>query len=209
MATGYRLRLCIKRTLIVRCSAAAGRAGGPREGTGRRAGYIVLVRAWFFVPPLAAEPRGTALYCSRSKDTSCVGGGSEREGRSSGCDWHRVARFCAHRPSAVRVAIALPPSPQDLAAVPERQRFTAPHWGGHRVPYCKSGWAVSLALGPSLQIGGPPKGTNRSGSDLHGCGRWFVRCVRPARFGASYIQRASGAASSGFLSRSLGLSPHH
>lgn len=92
-------------------SAAAGRAGGRREGTGRRAGYIVLERAWLFVPPLAAEPRGTALYCSRSTDTSCVGGGSRRERRSGGCDRHTVVRFCARSPGLVRGAAELPPGP--------------------------------------------------------------------------------------------------
>lgn len=48
--------------------------------------------------------------------------------------------------------------PQDLAVGPEGQSVQAPHWGGHTVPYCKSGWAVSLGLGPSFRIRGAPRG---------------------------------------------------
>lgn len=103
------------------------------------------------MPPLAAELRGTALYCSMSPDTSCVGGGSDREKRSSGCDWHAVARFCAHRPSAVRVAISLPPGSS-----------CGPRWV--KCPGTPLGWThstllqtqmiTSLGLGRSLGIGG-------------------------------------------------------
>lgn len=133
------------------------------------------------MPPLAAEPRGTALYCSRSTDTSCVGGGSERERRSSGCDWHTVARFCARRPSAVRVAIAQPPGPSRGSRGPKCPG--APLGRTHstllQVWMGSFSWTGAISLDPRAT-----EGTIRSGSDLHWCGKWDVRCVRPARFGA-------------------------
>lgn len=47
---------------------------------------------------------------------------------------------------------------QDLAMGPEEQRVQATHWVGYTVSYCKSVWAVSLGLGPSLRIRKPPRG---------------------------------------------------
>lgn len=98
--------------------------------------------------------------------------------------------------------------PQDLAVGPERQSVQAPHWGGHNSTLLQV-WMGSFSW--TEAISPDPRGTEgtiHSGSDLHWCGKWDVRCVRPARFGASYTQRASGATSSGFLSGSLGLSSH-
>lgn len=116
------------------------------------------------MPPLAAEPRGTGLYCSSSADTSFVGGGRWREKRSRGCAFLAVARFCAHRASEVRVAIALP---LGSSRGPIGSKGPGTPMGRTHCTILQTGsgsfsWTGAISRGPRAT-----RGIRRSGSDFH------------------------------------------
>lgn len=124
------------------------------------------------MPPLVAEPRGTALYCSRSTDTSCVGGGSCREKRSSGCAFLAVARFCAHRASEVRVAIALF---LGTSRGPIGSKCPGTPLGKTHCTLLQTGlgsfsWTGAISRGPRAI-----RGISCSGIDFHRRGQWDSR----------------------------------
>lgn len=145
------------------------------------------------VPPLAAEPRGTALYCSRRAETSRVGGGSREKGAARAAP----APGCALVPRrGVRGGCAAcPRGPCHGPGGGEVSR--RPAGGGRTAPQLQAGigrlfWTGATSL-PSSQI---VWGTIRGGGDLHrGAGSPEV----PSR-----IKRASGARAQA-LSGSLGL----
>lgn len=165
----------------MRRSAAAGRAGGPREGTGRRAGYIVLERAWFFVPPLAAEPRGTALYCSRSTDTSVWAAGVREKEAAVAATGTQLRAFVRTDPARCAWQLRCPhPPPPGPSRHPRGAECPgAPLGGTHYATASPDGsFSWTGAISPDRWTA---KATNCGGNDLHGCEKWLVRGVRPAR----------------------------
>lgn len=152
-------------------------------------GYIVLEPACLFVPPLAVEPRGTALYCSRSAEASCVGGGSTRERHSGGCEGRSVARFCALGPGVPLPTARCPPlaAPQDGATRPGLRSDRAPGWKDTQPPpSCTPG------VGSSIR----QLGNNWRSSDWHRC-----QLQRDALGAGAAARSASGAATERRLPR--------
>lgn len=141
-ALGSRLHLCIKRTRMERW---ARRRGGPAAGgRGRVDAPVTLFwgRLGLSVPPLAAEPRGTALYCSRRAETSRVGGGSREKGAARAAAGTRVRAFVPRR--GVRGGCAAPPGTLPRARRGEVSR--RPAGEDARPPTAGRDWAASFGL---------------------------------------------------------------
>lgn len=94
------------------------------------------------VPPLAAEPRGTALYCSRRAETSRVGGGSREKGAARAAAGTRVRAFVPRR--GVRGGCAAPPGTLPRARRGKVSR--RPAGEDARPPTAGRDWAASFGL---------------------------------------------------------------
>ena len=123
----------------------ARRRGGPAAGRRGRVGAPVTLfwsRLGLFVPPLAAEPRGTALYWSRSAETSRVGGGSQEKGAARAAAGTRVRAFVPRR--GMRGGCAAPPG--TLPQVRRGEVSRRPSGGDARLPTAGRDWAASFGL---------------------------------------------------------------